>query len=303
MTRNPSERSVSRRRLVVTRAGGFTLVELLVVIGIIALLISILLPSLQSARRSAQAVACLSNLRQAGLATIGYASETDNVLPLGEMGPNYNGEPYNSAGTGTDWPILISAYLGSTEGADWSTAENVTEAFLCPSGQESEENARTHYSSHPVLMPNMRFGADPMADSPPAAISPRPYRLSSIRGSSDTTLIWDGVQSINDTWARTGGSAFVGTNLRWLDSAGAEISYTTWFKSLRKRWWRDNDPEALNEAVISSAVDSVVQSDPFGKPRLRHGDDSACNYLFTDGHAKTLREKEATLRLFLVDRQ
>jgi prepilin-type N-terminal cleavage/methylation domain-containing protein len=63
------------------RRAGFTLVELLVVIGIIAVLIAILLPSLRKARESANRTACLSNLRQLGYAVLMYTNDNKGWFP------------------------------------------------------------------------------------------------------------------------------------------------------------------------------------------------------------------------------
>jgi prepilin-type N-terminal cleavage/methylation domain-containing protein len=79
---------------------GFTLVELLVVIGIIALLISILLPSLKKSKVSANTVVCASNLRQLHMATVSYANANKGYHPV-----------WSTSGVGANWHRRIYPYV------------------------------------------------------------------------------------------------------------------------------------------------------------------------------------------------
>jgi len=87
--------------------GGFTLVELLVVIGIIAVLVALLLPSLNRAREQAHAAACLSNMRQLAMAAGMYADDNRGRFPA----PAWIGDPEPD-----DW-IYWQTGLDQTQGA------------------------------------------------------------------------------------------------------------------------------------------------------------------------------------------
>jgi prepilin-type N-terminal cleavage/methylation domain-containing protein/prepilin-type processing-associated H-X9-DG protein len=69
---------------------GFTLVELLVVISIIALLIVITLPAANKVQNSARRIACASNLKQIGLGMIAYLDDNNSVMPPAAMMPSVN---------------------------------------------------------------------------------------------------------------------------------------------------------------------------------------------------------------------
>ena len=112
------------------RRGAFTLVELLVVIGIIAVLLALLLPALNRAREHAKSVQCLSNMRQLGLAVTMFANEHKGYLPKAWFndGPIYGkgGWQYPTSGT-WEWSYLLSQYVNKNRGV-----------FRCPSDPEPD---------------------------------------------------------------------------------------------------------------------------------------------------------------------
>src|SRR5262245_9286146 len=76
------------------RGGGFTLVELLVVIGIIAVLVGLLLPALNRARRASYTVQCASNMRQIAAGLLMYINNNKGVHPPAMVSKGAPGDPY-----------------------------------------------------------------------------------------------------------------------------------------------------------------------------------------------------------------
>ena len=123
------------------RAVGFTLIELLIVIAILAVLLSILVPALQSTKMYAKRVSSASNLRQIGYAIHYYADDNRGYFPL---------TAHTQSDIEVTWIYTLKPYLSEMDKVRICPAD--------PKGPERLRHSTTSYILNEYITPNYQFG-------------------------------------------------------------------------------------------------------------------------------------------------
>jgi prepilin-type N-terminal cleavage/methylation domain-containing protein/prepilin-type processing-associated H-X9-DG protein len=253
-------------------AAGFTLVELLVVIGIIAVLISMLLPALNKAREQARAAKCLSNLRQLSIALVGYCNNNKGSFPgQGARGGGNNWIAWDEV-PGEDDPnnpsyinnSALQPYIGAT-------GEGLKALLRCESDDVNVRARQTEprvyrysYSLNTALTKPDRFKGEPFYYTGPA----KPLRVSQVRNSSDKI-------------------SFVEEDAKTLDD-GAWSPYIVNMTTSPPTFWNPATGGAMTQFDPANLVKSAANmlADRHDRIKDPYDPKGRGNVAFVDGHAE-----------------
>jgi prepilin-type N-terminal cleavage/methylation domain-containing protein/prepilin-type processing-associated H-X9-DG protein len=270
------------------RPKGFTLVELLVVIGIIAILVGILLPSLNAARRQSRSVKCLSSLRSLGQALLVYSQNNQGMYPFARH------DQYSYNGIQTRWADRLVPYVTSSTrdaslqtAADYDMLRDNSVIFGCPEWAEKDKNqngqsyARTGYGMQ--LYP--WAGTRPTSDF-------STWNINTYIPSSGAGI--NGKTARSEVWGKSGADRLV--------LADGSQDYINVPKATRPDETPGGtfDPAVQNWwpfSTASSAVTDIwVDGARHGKPGVTKDQTYRGKYmnaLFADGHADSISVRQA----------
>lgn len=234
------------------RSFGFTLIELLVVIAIIAILAAILFPVFAKAREKARQTACMSNLKQLGLAIVQYVQDNDEDLPSSD----YN--DLNGCWESYSWRFAIYPYVKSTG------------VYACP----SNNNTQTDYLSTNDCT-NKMFGLSGIIED----------YVANANMARDGGLSYPGYCSGNCNNAGDGPIGYSDS----APSSAAPNSTNSATSPLSKVVSPAQCIMLLEEAPTTSSTNNLDISNSGFTGRLFAGHITMTNYLFTDGHVKALK--------------
>jgi type II secretory pathway pseudopilin PulG len=300
----------------------FTLVELLVVIGIIALLISILLPVLGRARQSANQVKCSANLHTIGLAIAMYVGENHGKLPFGfvhqgdavgriKPPPNFNfAVPNNQF---AEWDIFLVHELNGKYGMDsndtaWGDGagaaptnsytgkpgfidQGVRNTFLCPEVSTdllpTAHSLVMHYSAHPRVLPNLT-STDAYYGAPRKILG---YLASAIKRSSEIAIVFDtSIYIDNNAWTAPA-DAFAldhGRIQGWATpTTDLTNAYGKWGNTMSAGDPVDVTPCSNGGATGTASDWNADTFNNWGNIRFRHMNNTSANALMLDYHVQT----------------
>lgn len=266
-----------------SRRDGFTLIELLVVIAIISILAAILFPVFAQAREKARQTTCASNLRQLGIAFIGYSQDYDETFPN-----NYYWDYYDTAGnsplepyikdhqaktTGNIWncpdydqfPHFYGTAAANTGTFPTSYAMNVflINPFAKYSGDKDPDSCYTQPSSYTNAFWNKStYSQEENLYYDGKKYAPAGIATSRIVAPSNTDLLFESAAQGPDTGTTCATSSFCGVGTTSGDFVNAAGFWGT--RSAAQAYWAPYNLEGGFTPI--------------------HG--SMNNYLFCDGHVK-----------------